>query len=309
MATYIELDSNPQIPPPYDFPDVTIRSFRLRADVVQLQAICDRCLNIGSLEARGFEYRAVLPFVDLEFLTYPRMLYGTLPYSEWGSATQQELYFRFFVAKYVLVGGWFLLPSPVITFFFPYIFVNDSWSLIAGREVIGFPKLIAEFRQGNSTGELYPIEAATLAIDSFSSDATLAARNFIAIRDAARSGPAPVQNSWALSPTDLEIFRRALTIQEKIAPRILRTIHLKQLRDPAAPKQACYQAIVEGEFSASNFRPFHLPPAEIHLQQYDTLSIATTLGLGPVMPLRPISQFAATCDVRYSGATTLFENR
>jgi Acetoacetate decarboxylase (ADC) len=307
MPAYVEFESDPQIPPPYDFPGVTIRSFRLNADVGRLQALCDRCLNIGSLAARGFEFRALLPFVDLEFLTYPRMSYGVPPYSEWGSATQQELYFRFFVAKYVLVGGWFLLPAPVITSFFPYIFVDNSWSLITGREVIGFPKLLADFHDGGPDGP-YPIDAATLTIDSLSPSATVKMRNFVTISAAATTSPVAVQNSWALSEGDLAMLKAASVLQEAVAPGILRSIHLRQLRDLRSPEQACYQSIVEGEFTARNFRAFSMPPAEILLKRHDTLSIAATLGLGADERLRPISQFAATCDLRYTGAATIFEN-
>jgi Acetoacetate decarboxylase (ADC) len=307
MPAYIDFESDPQIPPPYDFPGVTIRSFRLAADVSRLQALCDRCLNIGSLAARGFEFRALLPFVDLEFLTYPRMSYGAPPYSEWGSATQQELYFRFFVTKYVLVGGWFLLPAPVIASFFPYIFVDNSWSLIAGRGIIGFPKLLADFHGGGPNAP-YPIEAATLTIDSLSPGATLEMRNFVTISAAAATNPVSVRHSWALSEGDLALIEAGSVLPGSVARGILRTIHLRQLRDLRSPEEACYQSIVEGEFTASNFRIFSMPPAEIRLKRHDTLSIAAALGLGADERLRPISQFAATCDLRYTGAATIFEN-
>jgi hypothetical protein len=44
-----------QNPPPYSFPGVKINSFRLKADLNKLQELCDRVLNVGDLEQRGFE--------------------------------------------------------------------------------------------------------------------------------------------------------------------------------------------------------------------------------------------------------------
>jgi hypothetical protein len=311
MPSYLTLDSDPAIPPPYSFPGVTIQSFRLAAQITQLQALCDRYLNIGSLQDRGFEYRAFLPFVDLEFLIYPRMQYGLPPFSGWGSAKQEELYFKVFVAKFVLVGG-ILLPAPAITCFFPYIFVNNAWSLIAGREVIGFPKLLGEFHHGNAAANPYPITAATLAIDAFGPNAVLQPRIFVTIDQA--TGPAPpMRGTWTISSGDLagldSALQAALAFVEEVDPGLFQTVHLKQLRDPGAPDAACYQAIVEGKYMMSNPNPIALPPAQITLEHFATLSIATNLGLDTTTALlQPLSQFAMTCDFRYAGATTIFDN-
>jgi hypothetical protein len=311
MAAYIEADSDPQVPPPYLFPGVTVRSFRLGADIFQLQAVCDKFLNIGSLLDRGFEYRAIAPFVDLEFLTYPRMLYGAAPYSNWGFSTQQELYFKFFVAKFVLIGS-LLLPSPDIICFFPYIFVDNPWSAFAGREVIGFPKLIAAFQSGSSSSGLYPIEAQTEAIDAFAPTAELTPLPFVSIGAAAAPSVIPFVNSWTLSATEIQaldpILQEALELAQASDPGVLLTVHLKQLRDPGEPTNAAYQAIVEGQFAVANLQPFGLATAEITLFPHATLSIGANLGLSGPSPLQPLSQFAATCDLTYEQATTVFVN-
>src|SRR5438477_13086624 len=99
MISFIQRDDNPEIPPPYKFPGITIMSFRLPATLTNLQGLCDELLNIGSLEDRGFEYRAFTDFVDMEIVTYPKMTFNEKPYSDWGYTSQQELYFRFFVWK------------------------------------------------------------------------------------------------------------------------------------------------------------------------------------------------------------------
>src|SRR5664279_3145145 len=128
MIAYISRDDSPEIPPPYEFPHITVMSFRLPADLACLQRLCDDLLNIGTLECRGFEYRAFLDFVDLEIVTYPRMKFARPPFSTRGFAGQQELYFRFYVWKFVLVSG-ILIPEPIPQLFFPFIFVDNSWSV------------------------------------------------------------------------------------------------------------------------------------------------------------------------------------
>src|ERR1700744_4371293 len=102
MISFIQRDDNSEIPPPYKFPGVTIMSFRLQSNLSKLQTLCNELLNIGSLADRGFEYRAFTDFVDMEIVTYPKMIFDEQPYSGWGYATQQELYFRFYVWKFNL---------------------------------------------------------------------------------------------------------------------------------------------------------------------------------------------------------------
>src|SRR3954451_23908039 len=140
MITYIQRNDDPAIPPPYDFPEITMRSFRLPARVANLQALCDKYLNIGTLEDRGFEYRALFGFVDMELVTYPTMMFAQEPFSGWGFASQQELYFRFFVWKFISLGG-ILFPDPIPELFFPFMFVDNSWSMTSGRAVLVFPKV------------------------------------------------------------------------------------------------------------------------------------------------------------------------
>ena len=73
------------------------------AKLSNLQDLCDQWLNVGTLAKRGFKYKACFPFVDMEIVNYPHMAFAEQPYREWGYATQQELYFRFFVEDSIRV--------------------------------------------------------------------------------------------------------------------------------------------------------------------------------------------------------------
>ena len=131
-----------QNPPPFQFPNVEINSFRLSADLDKLTDLCDEILNVGDLEDRGFEFRPIFPFVDLEVLHYPRMEYGLFPPA--GFISQNECYVRIFVMKYFVFGGTFV-PDGEIAVFCPMLIVSNAWSAFAGRDVLGFPKLLGTF--------------------------------------------------------------------------------------------------------------------------------------------------------------------
>ena len=158
LPPFIEQDGDPQVPPPYKFPGVSIRSFRLEADLDALTTLCDKLLNgVGTLAQRGFEYRPILPFVDLEVLTYPRMESEVPKHRDKGFTSQHELYFRLLVAKIEQIIG---IPVPTeIAVFIPYIFVDNNWSVVAGREVIGYPKVRASFELPNANP--YPMTILT----------------------------------------------------------------------------------------------------------------------------------------------------
>lgn len=311
MAAYIQRDSDPEIPPPYSFPGVTIQSFRLRSNISQQQSLCDRYLNIGPLDARGFYYQAVVPFVDLDYVNYPMMISGN---ASTGFMTQNELYFRIYLVKFVSVLDSIFLPVPAIIGFLPYIYVDNVWSLIAGREVSGFPKLLASFQfpaaQPNPPLKAYPIQASTLAFETLGPGVQPQVVNFITI--AANQAAVPNRNVWALADQDLvglnPAVAEAFTSFLATDPGLLRTVQLKEFRDPDSPMDASYQAIVEGQFSATNFQLLNPAPAQININSYVTLSIAANLGLNPMMPLLPISQYAGTCDLTYSQEETLFVN-
>ena len=91
-------------------------------------------------------------------------------------------------------------------------------------------------------------------------------------------------------------------------PGLLRTVQIKEFRSPSSTTDACYQSIVEGQFSANNFQVLNPPPAQININSYATLSIAATLGLNTSTPIYPISQYAATCDLVYNQEKTIFVN-
>jgi hypothetical protein len=305
---FIEQRGDPETPPPYTFPGIRLTSFRLDADLIALQKLCDRFLNIGNLAARGFEYRAIIPYVDMEILFYPRM--ETPLFNNY--MTQHEIYFRFFVLKFQLVGA-MLLPTLELACFFPFIFVDNPWSAITGREVVGYPKELARFhlpKQGS-----YPIKVDTQVIKQFGNGTPVSWEPFVTITDAKSGAHAAKSGAKQLPPKrwphgELKGFNPALapTLEKfaELPEGICSTIHLKQFRDAERATKACYQALVQGSFGITRFGKVELmPPAEVAIASYESLPIITLLGLQGTT-LRPVWQYRMECDMTFGDTRDLY---
>jgi len=313
MIPYVSRTDDPEIPPPYAFPGVTIMSFRLPASLSKLQLLCDQLLNIGSLADRGFEYRAFLGFVDIEIVTYPKMMFDQQPFSNRGFASQQELYFRFYVWKFTSVGG-VLFPVNVPEFFFPFIFVDNSWSMISGRSVIGFPKVITKFEPETVLGtNPFQITASALVLRTFSPTTKLDWAPIVELKPSKTTGAVnPPSGVWPwiglgatiLDPYLNELWQRVLAN----VPQIFSTVQLKQFRD--TPDEACYQAVVATPFTPLNIRaPQPLPPVTITVNSYASLDIPGSLGFAAGVPLQPALQYSVSLDMKMSPARSVFVSK
>jgi hypothetical protein len=313
MIPFIQRTDNPEIPPPYKFPGINIMSFRLQADIAKLQGLCDDLLNIGSLADRGFEYRAFTDFVDMEIVTYPKMLFDEAPYSNWGFASQQELYFRFYVWKFNLFGG-LLFPDFLPQLFFPFIYVDNSWSMISGRNVIGFPKVMAQFYPTPVLGvDPLKIKVSALALDTYSPTTELKWHPIVEINPVSSlAAPLPAAGGpWPFAglATDTAdpILEELLEIFLSELPNAFQTVQLKQFRD--LPSGACFQAVVNTPFTPYNIDAVNpLPAVSITVREYDSLKIPTSLGFPANTPLHPLLQYSVSLDMRMDNGSDLFVN-
>lgn len=316
MVAFIQRDASPEIPPPYVFPGVTICSFRLAAKLTNLQALCDQWLNIGTLAKRGFKYIAFLPFVDMEIVSYPKMLFGEQPYSDWGYATQQEIYFRFFVWKLQYACG-VMLPAALPELFFPYIFVDNSWSMISGRNVIGFPKVMAQFNPPSvSATNPFNVTVCALALDQYAPTTKLEWQPVVRVQPAASAkkpvAPSP-QTVWPWVELGGSIVNPLLNLmlQELVeaAPTTFSTVQLKQFRDASSLTKSCYQAVLSTPFTPSQVGPpVPLGPVTVAVETYASLDIPGALGFQAGTPLQPLLQYSVELGMSMGQGTTLFVN-
>jgi Acetoacetate decarboxylase (ADC) len=312
MVSFIQRVDDPEIPPPYKFPGVTIMSFQLPAKQAHLQKLCNQLLNIGSLADRGFEYRAFTDFVDMEIVTYPKMMFDQLPYSQWGYATQQELYFRFYVWRFNLFGG-LLFPELFPQLCFPFIYVDNSWSMISGRNVIGYPKVIAQFDPTPMLGaNPLQITASALAMKTHSPTTELKMHPIVEINPS-QAAPALPNGIWPWVGLAAQASILDSNLQQQFQnflaadPGLCSTVQLKQFRD--LPTGACFQAVVETPFTPSNIGvPQPLPPVSVTVHPYASLNIPRSLGFPANVALQPALQYSISLDMSMQNGSDLFIN-
>ena len=309
---YVNQIGDAQFPPPYSFPDVQIMSFRLAASLDALTLLCNDLLNVGDLDDRGFIFRPLFPFVDLEILHYPKMEYAVFP--QFGVITQHECYVRLFVMKYLSIGGW-LVPDGEVAMYCPFLVVDNPFSAFSGRDVLGFPKLIGSFSPYSPTQPF-----ATVSTMTFSAGAPKASvLPVVQISPAPHGAPAPplIQWPWGDIGDDfLDPWLSTLGGSLHFDPVLFASVQMKQFRDAEFPLSACYQAIVQSSVVlVASTAPQPLPPVQVTITDYPGLvsayrgiDLAASLGIAPNTPITPISQYHLTCTFGFTGGVTLFEN-
>jgi hypothetical protein len=311
---YVNQIGEADFPPPYAFPGVTILSFRLGVDLIHLNNIVDQYLNIGSLDAREFEYKPILPFVDLEILSYPKMENALIP--GMGYTSQHECYIRIFVMKFVEILGW-LIPTYEVACFCPFIVVDNPWSAFSGRDVLGFPKLLAQF--GNFSPQHPFTTVSTLEFSTLSPTSKASVLPVVTIAPGATEAAVTTpRKNWPWGHLDPHAAGAALQshvggLDLSVLPITL--VQMKEFRDgqipPNAPYplNACYQAIVQGRLTVDKVLNLgELPAATVTLHDYPSLQLAQALGLQSGQPLVPLSKYYMECDLHYDNVKTVFQN-
>lgn len=300
---------DPQAPPPFRFEDVDIQMFQVAADGVKLEAICDYFINdFAAQNNYPFRIHPLLGsapgIVHIELLRYGRM-YSTAPgHEQLGYSSQHELMFSIPVVFTNLIG----IPLAV-GMFVPHICVDEAFSMITGREVVGFPKVDAEFEMPAEVWDVDGCVVSALAAQPYSPSSPIEFKPLLETKTTVAPlmpfssdlldsrvnlndyGQLPGQVArplWPYGPID-ELYGR--DSQFAVDPRVrhlleqsagigLTSYSLKQFRDAEVPDKACYQALVEASTSIHQFGSGGLlPPTEITIHEYASIEIIQQLGL------------------------------
>ena len=119
------------------FPRVGMRFYPLRADLVQLQRVCDAYLNftLDPADDRPPHYfKPAAPFVLMQTVNYDR-----LEIEEIGWLTQHEAIFSIPLEWYQLENGKWDFKDWAMTY--PFIYLDHPISIWMGREMYGWPKV------------------------------------------------------------------------------------------------------------------------------------------------------------------------
>ncbi len=127
--------SSIQMSPPFSFSDVTMSVFPLRASLSRLETFCRNYLNQAP---QHVQFRPFMPFVYLVILDYGRM---SLEAANMGWVSQREVAFGVPLRWLNVIDN--NLQFHDWAFTSPFIFVDNELSMSTGREVYGWPKLLA----------------------------------------------------------------------------------------------------------------------------------------------------------------------
>jgi len=156
--------------PPFSFQGVTCRAFPLKANIARLTQFCNSYLNMD-IPPEIVYFRPALPYVYLMVLNYGSMAPSAIQAQNFGWVAQNEVTFL------VPLERWCRHKStgkPVFTDWAnvsPFIFVDSEISLATGREVYGWPKVLAHVEADIplwTTNPRSPLRLFNLSIPMFS---------------------------------------------------------------------------------------------------------------------------------------------
>ena len=246
------------------------------------QALLDRVFN--QIAGGRVDFRLALPFVMLSFQRFGALGATTLPDSVKGSFAYNE-------ATVWLPVRDAKQSELELCYFVPYIFADNHFAIAGGREVYGYPKALGHIEMPASPHDELSFRLSTEAIAHFGAEAMGQSETLLEVRkvDAAK---AP-ESTWQKWEHVAEHFAENLVEQagketlefvthELFQPQV-EMVFLKQFRDAANGERACYQAIVEGAASVTDFGG-GAPLGEFEVQIYalDSHPVCAELGLEAV---------------------------
>lgn len=276
MASYVERDGDWVWRPPGRLEDARMWIFVLRAGRKELADLLERWITVPSGGAVTVEPLAPeLPFVLLTCARLGRI--RSLHPVDAGKGATREHDAGIFVPARLRHGA-----RHSITTFVPYLFVDSFPAVVAGREIYGFPKLLADF---TLLDDPFECEVRSLAVPAYASTRPIVERPVLVVRSHGVAPATPVDGSVlevsrALARYALEALG-ALDLLQVTGFAKVPQVFLKQFRDAERPDEACHQSVVEADAPIISIRQAHILGGrfEVELPAYDSLAIARTLGI------------------------------
>lgn len=330
---YVQSSASLEVPPPYQFPGVTVNGFVWTARMKPIQDYCDQMLNLGSDEDRGFVYKAApfWPYATLLFIDYPEMipsgripptLKDQTPYSDRGSLHQREVFVAVPVVRYGLSPASLVLNT-TLEWALPFIVVDAPGSAICGREMLGMGKVLADItlEQGkfpdSFDGTVKMLGWPTLDPGVMQEEMTFLNVTTQPVLPTFRGSEQ--HDSWA---TLFQSREASLAMDEMasisnfvdkasigLIPTTMRTVGLKQFRDAAQPDKAVYQSLVtiRSKYSnISNMKLYSERDVDIEFNAQGSFGDVVKVFLEPpYTKFSPIAAFRFTADIDFGEMRTI----
>lgn len=286
--TYVELDGGMVFRPPYLQDKTFLTAWLLRSDKRAQQALLDRAFNHPS--GGAVDYRPIFSSLIFSFANIERISSLDPKDRGYGYTTEVDTCF------WMLTGAYKHGALDHIAWFVPYIWVDSSLALVAGRDVYGYPKQIGWSKLPSSPSDRGPIWTDGLVIPRYDASAAVRRERIVTLE---RTGPDPLIPPLAWGAGGMisavrELFERMAELDDvrfdlALLQHLLEgffgghvpMVFLKQYRDACSGDKAAYQAIVEANATVTDFEGAGLLPAgfAMTIHQYDSHRVADTLGL------------------------------
>lgn len=294
---YVERDDEIVYRPPYLQKSSFLTSFLLPSPASAQQAILDRDLN-SRTGGVPWKYTALVDYAALVFADIGQVRSTSPVDANKGWVAEIDVCWWILTAAYE-PGA--LVPHH-FAWYIPYIWVDNPYTMVNGRESFGFPKSFAYPRVPKDPTDLAgPFWADALVLPTYTPETEVQRRRIL---DVVRTeGSSPPQSQYR--PYEHLIRKvigeaasdtaRATQMIDKLLQPSMPVVYLKQFRDVVNPDAACYQAIIEsnttirgGDLSKCGLLGSH----QITTHPMASVDVAKHLGF-PASVASPIGMYAA----------------
>lgn len=302
LPAYVDRGGELVLRSPYTMRATRLFIFGLKACYEALSALCERYLNAPISAAL---YRPAIPYVLIGCADISTIRSDHAADRNKGQISELE------IALWIPLWGGRTTEhqgfiAERLVWFSPYIFVDNSLTMAAGREIYGFPKQLASIQIPRSEGDRAEFSASTLVLDPFAATTVARSHRVLGVRrvDRIDLGLQLKGTSFTEATRSIvKLLRAGVDVSGGLqipSPRLLSglldnarrghvpMVFLQQFRDVEQPDRACYQAVIEATAIATQVRgggPL-VGDYEIDVASFASHPIREDLGL-PEGPLRP----------------------
>jgi hypothetical protein len=185
--------------------------------------------------------------------------------------------------------------------FVPFVFVDNDWSMISGRELFGFPKLDGKFSLPPDATQMSPMSVKARILDPYKLTTASELKTIVVTGQSGDDTPPRegVKQDWPFGAInelyDRNVRAAPFPVSDPIKAQLeaaagvaVRSFSLRQFRDAGSPTKASYRNVLRSNMSLTSFKRAKIVAnplirfagtANAPYKSYTSLSLAEELGL------------------------------
>jgi hypothetical protein len=290
---------------PFAIRGVTGYGFAVRGDIDKITALCDATLNHGG----DTVYRVLSRTVVITFIRMDRMSSMVEPDKDHGTCSETELNITILLAAGRKIGGVFI-PERLV-WHMPYLWVDCSSPMIAGREIYGFPKQYGTVQMPLGMGDAAAFRLDAEVIHTYSPQSSASAQK---VASAERQGGGRIEHAsvWAtlenatsdfvstVIEIDHPVVFAGTSLANLAATHLFDLVFLRQFPSITDSSRACFQQVLEAAFTPTLHAGGYLAgDYDLEIVNHDSAPICTDFGFPApdgVAHLKPHAAFFVNLD-------------